>query len=74
MIPFLPYQMQETPVDPTQPDTIEGLLTAAHQIDGWMRPQELQWLAETAIGKQLVIELGSWHGRSTAALSGLQTG
>jgi predicted O-methyltransferase YrrM len=33
-----------------------------------MNDKELRWLAETAQGKSRVIELGSWHGRSTTAL------
>jgi len=36
---------------------------------GWLRDDESRWLAETAHNKQLVIEFGSWCGKSTLALS-----
>jgi predicted O-methyltransferase YrrM len=36
---------------------------------GWMTVAELQWLEEIARDKSLVIELGSWCGRSSIALS-----
>lgn len=37
-------------------------------IMGWMSPAELDWLYHTAIGMDLIIETGSWHGRSAHAL------
>jgi predicted O-methyltransferase YrrM len=37
-------------------------------IDGWMSPDELQWLFETASQMNTIIEVGSWLGRSTHAL------
>jgi len=37
---------------------------------GWMTSAELDWLIEQSTGKELVIELGSWCGRSSIALSG----
>ena len=40
-------------------------------IDGWMTPEELEWLANTASklpGNSLVVEVGSWLGRSTSAI------
>jgi hypothetical protein len=41
----------------------------AESIKGWMTTEELRWLAETASGLELVIEFGTWRGRSTAALT-----
>lgn len=43
-------------------------LAAALAIPGWMKPRELRWLAERAADADLVIEVGSWKGRSTRAL------
>lgn len=41
----------------------------ADQISGWMRPRELEWLAERAADCQIIVEIGTWKGRSTAALA-----
>jgi predicted O-methyltransferase YrrM len=41
-------------------------------IDGWMAEEELDWLYETASkipADGLIVELGSWFGRSSAALA-----
>lgn len=43
-------------------------LDAALAIQGWMKPVELRWLAEQASRARLVVEVGSWKGRSTRAL------
>lgn len=37
-------------------------------IQGWMRPQELVWLAKAAGGLERIIEVGSYRGRSTRAM------
>jgi len=44
---------------------IEHALT----IPGWMTEAELLWLAATAEHKSLIVEVGSWMGRSTSALA-----
>lgn len=41
----------------------------ALKIDGWMDIHELEWLAEHASKSYNVIEVGSWKGRSSMALS-----
>jgi predicted O-methyltransferase YrrM len=38
-------------------------------IRGWMTISELSWLEEQASGKNVVIEIGSWRGRSSVALA-----
>ncbi len=40
----------------------------AKLLTGWMTEPELIWLAEHAQKSQAIIEIGSWHGRSTRAL------
>lgn len=44
-------------------------LARAEAIKGWMSPAELYWLATHALGARIVIELGSFLGRSTRALA-----
>ncbi len=44
-------------------------LTAALACEGWMEPDELEWLAAQAHGCQVMIEVGCWKGRSTLALA-----
>lgn len=41
------------------------------EIDGWMAPEELTWLYETARKvppSGLIVEIGAWQGRSSAAI------
>jgi predicted O-methyltransferase YrrM len=37
-------------------------------IDGWMNPEELNWLYERACEMDSIVEIGSWMGKSTHAL------
>ena len=37
-------------------------------IEGWMSIPELSWLADQASRHSLIVEVGSYHGRSTRAL------
>jgi precorrin-6B methylase 2 len=39
-----------------------------NNIEGWMKPVELDWLYKAAKGMQTIVEIGSWKGKSTAAL------
>jgi predicted O-methyltransferase YrrM len=40
----------------------------ALEIPGWMSAADLQWLGEQAKNKDIIVELGSYQGRSTRAL------
>ncbi len=52
----------------TRPTSAE-VVSAASKIDGWMFPDELAWLFNTACTMRNVVEVGSWKGRSTYALA-----
>ncbi len=45
------------------------VLDKAETIKGWMSTPELQFLAQRARESELIIEFGSYHGRSTRALA-----
>ncbi len=47
----------------------EAVLNRALRVQGWMRREGLLWLAEKAEGKDLVVEVGVWRGRTTTVLS-----
>lgn len=44
-------------------------LSRALTITGWMSPAELEWLARSATTRRLIVELGSYAGRSTRAMA-----
>src|SRR5262245_46460435 len=46
-----------------------AIMNTAAKIDGWMADGELLWLAQTAMKCPVIIEVGSWKGRSTKALA-----
>lgn len=43
-------------------------------IEGWMLPIEIDWLCRNAAQFKSIVEVGSWKGRSTAALLNATTG
>lgn len=46
----------------------------AKNVDGFMTEPELTWLANTAANKHMILEVGSWKGRSTRAIADNTTG
>jgi beta-1,4-mannosyl-glycoprotein beta-1,4-N-acetylglucosaminyltransferase len=45
------------------------MIKKAQLCDGYMSDEELLWLAKQATSSNIVIEVGSWHGRSSRALA-----
>jgi beta-1,4-mannosyl-glycoprotein beta-1,4-N-acetylglucosaminyltransferase len=43
-------------------------INKARNCDGYMTDQELRWLGTEAQKRKVIIEIGSWHGRSSRAL------
>lgn len=55
-----------------EPVVAKGLIfdiRKAQTCDGYMSDDELLWLASQAKNSKIVIEVGSWHGRSSRALA-----
>lgn len=48
---------------------VDSAVEAAVKISGWMTDVELRWLAFCAAGKGVVVELGTWQGRSAKAMA-----
>jgi len=44
-------------------------ISRALQIDGWMKPRELEILAMFAARSKYILEIGCWKGRSTRAMA-----
>jgi len=45
------------------------IVRSAEKIKGWMSRPELEWLSAAAAKRRRIIEVGSWKGRSTKAIS-----
>lgn len=43
-------------------------MKSPYEIEGWMQDACISWLTEQARESQFIIEVGSWKGKSTAAL------
>lgn len=56
-------------VNPPIPDRISAAIKTASAIKGYMSYEELLWLAQRATAAKVTVEVGSWRGRSTKALS-----
>ena len=52
-----------------QYDKGDGAVVGAGEIEGWMSLAELEWLKAKAAERPVVVEIGTWHGRSTKALA-----
>lgn len=48
---------------------LSDAVQAAEQIEGWMEVAELEWLGERAAQHKTIVEIGSFHGRSTKVLA-----
>lgn len=44
-------------------------ISKALMIEGWMSPDELYWLASHAADHEVIVEFGSYYGRSTRAMA-----
>lgn len=44
-------------------------ISRAKKVDGYMADSELEWLATQAKTHKLIIEVGSWHGKSSRAIA-----
>ncbi|HEY5706012.1 MAG TPA: class I SAM-dependent methyltransferase [Terrimicrobiaceae bacterium] len=44
-------------------------ISRAQKIDGFISDEELRWLAKAASKRRTIIEVGSWHGRSSRAIA-----
>lgn len=51
-----------------QPEPVPGHPTPGMNVWGWMSPEELTWLGDTAAQMSSVAEIGALHGRSSFAL------
>lgn len=48
---------------------LDAIVAAADRVPGWMSTEELRYLAEQAATRRTILEIGSYEGRSTAAIA-----
>ena len=53
----------------TSQDHDRQIADKADRIDGWIARDEHEWLVRAASTRQVIIEVGSWKGKSTKALA-----
>ncbi len=51
-----------------------GRWSPAENIEGWMTRDELRWLRQQAKNRHVVVEIGSWRGRSTYEIASATPG
>lgn len=54
--------------------TLKEAFAIAVEIPGWMAPEELEWLGQQAVERELIVEVGCYRGRSTKMLALLTPG
>lgn len=56
-------------MNPEVDPIVDPAVDAARKVDGYMSENELRWLAHQAKNAEVIVEVGSWKGRSTKALA-----
>ncbi len=63
------YFRNDTPWGSESIDGGDALTIREGEVEGWMSKVELAWLTVQASQRPSIVEIGSWHGRSTKALA-----
>lgn len=68
------YFRNDTPWGTESMDGGDALTIREGEVEGWMTHPELDWLTAQASQHCHIVEIGSWHGRSTKALASATPG